>query len=158
MNKWNALIVLLLAGTLFAACQKKAVNSAIPQISFKSLTKDSVTGGSANDGIVLSFSFVDGDGDIGTSRTSTTIFMIDSRDTFMRRYPFPFIEDPEAHDPIDGTQGDGEVLLTAATLLPRTDTLHTRRGDTVRFETYIIDNAGHESNRFTTPNIYIRPQ
>lgn len=149
---------MLLAGFLFAACQKSGKNSPYPQISFKYLTPDSVKAGLFSDTAYFAFDFYDGDGDIGTSDRSTTIYMIDSRDSSLRRYPFPYLSDPEAHDPNKGTEGSCLVILQGATLIPRPDSLHTNFGDTVRFSTYIIDDAGNESNRFTTPNLYIRPR
>jgi hypothetical protein len=118
-----------------------------------------VRAGLFSDTAYLYFEYTDGDGDLGKDPNSTSaIFLMDSRDSTVRQYPFPIIEAEEAHDPAYGMSGDCLVNIQAATLIPRPDTLHMTKGDTVRFTTYIVDEAGHESNRFTTPNLYIRPR
>lgn len=165
MNKWKGLLVLGVLTTLFAACQKSSNNSPYPQISFKSLTPDSVIAGSSTGGVQLSFDYMDGDGDLGspvkpgqTPPPDTYIYLIDSRDSAKRRYLFPEISNEDAHNTKDGITGNFVVSIFASTLIPRLDTLHFTKGDTVKFTTYIVDEAGHESNRFTSPNIYIRPR
>ncbi len=160
MIRRNGLFILLVMTVLFAACQKSANNSPYPQITFKYLTPDSVAAASPRDTVYLGFDYTDGDGDLGNPghNPASYIYLIDSRDTSMKQnYPFPDVTDAAAHDPQYGMSGSCLVLIQAATLIPRSDTLHTNQGDTVQFTTYIVDEAGHESNRFLTPKIYIRP-
>jgi hypothetical protein len=165
MNKWNGLLILLVLTGLFAACQKSANNSPYPQISFKYLIPDSVKAGLFSDTTFLAFDYSDGDGDLGsptkqgqTPPPPTNIYLIDSRDSAKYTYSFPVIEDEAAHDPQNGMSGTCQIILQAATLIPRPDTLHTQNGDTLQYTVYIVDEAGHESNRFTTNKLYIRPR
>lgn len=150
-------VVLLLCLLAFAACNR-AKYSEIPSISFKALYPDSVRAGSSEDTAYLAFSVRDGDGDLGNQNVSGDydIFLTDSRDNKVTGYFFPEIPSGVI-DPKRGMEGDCFLALYAATLIPRQDSVHKHNGDTVHFEVYIKDQAGHESNRFTTPDLFIKP-
>lgn len=164
MNKWNGLLILLAMTGLFAACQKSANNSPYPQISFKYLIPDSVRAGLSSDTTFLAFDYTDGDGNLGSPSKNgstpppTNIYLIDSRDSVKYTYNFPVVEDEAAHDPRYGMSGTCQIILQAATIIPRLDSLHLTKGDTVQYEVYLVDEAGNESNRFTTSKLYIRPR
>lgn len=143
----------LLSGVMLS-CTKKNKASEKPSITFVGISGDSVKSGS-NQIIAVKFNFADGDADLGVSPSSGNfdIYTTDSRDTSKINYYFPK-GIAEAVDPTQGISGDCTINLEAAFILLRPS--HPDR-DTVRYEFYIKDKAGNESNRFTTPDIIIVP-
>ena len=150
------LLLSALALIAFApGCKKKNELSPIPLISLTGFGPDSVKFGASEDTAFLSFTFVDGDADLGNTAINTDIFLRDSRNGNVQGYSFP--EFPEAvRDPEVGMTGSAIVVLYAAFLLPR-DSIHAVTGDTVRYEVWVKDRAGNESNHFTTPDLYLLP-
>jgi hypothetical protein len=126
----------------------------IPSIIFTSLSSDSVTAG-ANQIVNLSFRFSDGDGDLGNKPSSGNfdIYTTDLRDTTPLNYYFPS-NLKMIIDPTQGVTGECTIALNAAFMLLRPTRL---LGDTLQYEVYIKDKSGKESNRFTTPKIYLYP-
>ena len=139
---------------LAAACQKNNNNSPYPQISLKGFAPDSVKSGLFSDTSFIQISFFDGDADL---TTSSMVKVVDSRSTSDTiNLPFPAV-DPALLDPTIGEEGTCFIKIEAAILKIRTDSVHNGKGDTLKFTLHVIDAAGHESNRVTTPNLYIRP-
>ena len=151
--KVRAIIILLIAATGYLACSKNDM-SKIPTIALMSFVPDIMK---VNfDTCVIKFSLADGDGDIGNDTTSE-IYLRDSRyDTAgFVKIPFPAI-DPTIEDPQKGLQG----TCTFSPVLqptPRLDSFHMALGDTLTYEFYIKDRAGHQSNHITTHPLIIRP-
>jgi hypothetical protein len=145
-------IALFLGCTLFVACEKNSV-SKIPQISLVGFAPaDSLH---ANiDTALIEFRFTDGDADIGND-TISVIHLKDSRfDTAgFVKYPFPNI-DAVVEDPKKGVSGI-VVFEPDPQPVPR-DSLHGVIGDTLYYELYITDRAGHESNHITTHKIIVK--
>jgi len=102
------------------------------------------------------FGITDGDGDIGNDTTSM-IYLKDSRyDTAgFVAIPFPQI-DQSIEDPKKGLQATC-WFYPYPLPTPRPDSLHSTLGDTLTYEFYIKDRAGHESNHITTHPLIIRP-
>ncbi len=145
-------ILFLLLSMAFVSCQKNSV-SKIPIISLMVFwPADSMT---VNiDTTYVEFALTDGDGDIGNSATSV-IYYRDSRyatDSFLTA-PFPDI-DPTIEDPKKGLQGTC-VFYPVPQPVPRSDTFHAHR-DTLSYELYITDRAGHQSNHITTHQVIIK--
>ena len=147
--------IAILVTTLFfiAACQKNTV-SKIPKIALIQFVPDSMK---VNvDTCFIQFSLTDGDGDIGNSNTSQ-IWLKDSRfDTADFQ--------PTAFPPIDGSVEDPKKGLTGTCIfypvpqpVPRSDSNHTKYGDTLYYEMYITDRAGNASNHVITHTLIIRP-
>ena len=158
MKVWLPLLLCAALIVYVSAC-RKSNNSPIPYIELISLSPDTIKGGSPRDTIYLTFNFSDGDGDLGNDVTNGDydVFLKDSRDpSFDRRYPFPPIPD-DARDLVDGLKGKGAIALYGTTLIPRQDTIHKFRGDTVRYEMWIVDQAKNKSNVIAIPPIFIRP-
>ena len=158
MNTAVLRIALLLTLTAaFAACKDPESLSKVPSIGFVSLEPRVVKAASSEDTVFLEFRFSDGDADLGVPSSSGEydVFLTDSRDSTVRQFLFPEIAD-ELRDPVKGMTGTAVLILDAALLLPR-DSLHTITGDTLHYEVYVRDQAGHESNRFTTPDIILTP-
>lgn len=141
-----------------AACHKNTI-SKIPQITFESLTPDSVKAGS-QDTVSITFRYVDGDADLGNrpaNDTSYDVYLKDSRyDTGYVGIYLPDIAS-QAEDATKGMEGVCTIKQLAAFLVPRQDSLHMATGDTLHYEMYIKDRAGHESNHITTTSFIIKP-
>jgi hypothetical protein len=167
MKFWPLLVPALCLTTGFVAC-KKNTKSPIPEISFIALAPDTIHNGSYKDTAFLSFGFKDGDGDLGRDplKGEYDVFLRDSRyvhDTsFVNpRFFFPTIPD-DARDPINGLEGRGVIALRAFgasySITPRQDTLHKLHGDTLTYQVWVVDQAGHISDTITTSPLYILPQ
>ena len=147
--------MIFLVSLFFSACQKNSV-SKIPQISLIGFyPADSMR---VNlDTCYIYFSLTDGDGDIGNSSTSV-IYYRDSRyasDSFLTA-SFPAI-DPTIENPIYGLQGTC-IFIPEPQPVPRPDSVHTAtQRDTLSYELYITDRAGHKSNHIFTHQLYITP-
>lgn len=142
---------------LLGACKKSQnKNGIVPRITFESLSADSIVVGSS-DGLLLQFAFVDGDGDLVVKRNTgkRDIYLNDSRDSLYNLgFYFPSGTITYANTKT-GVSGICTIEIPAAALEMRPDRLLR---DTLVYEYYIVDRAGHESNRLKTPPIYlIRP-
>jgi len=143
---------------MLGGCRKKETGNPVPEIIFQELIPQTLRGGSSEDTAYLSFRFHDGDGDLGNDIGSGNydIYLIDSRDNSETGFYLPQIPD-ETRDASNGLKGTCTLILPAAYILPRQDSIHLLLGDTLQYEVYLKDRAGHESNRFTTPTIYLTP-
>ena len=159
MNKlFSRPLFALLCATALAGCKDETPLSTTPSISFVSLEPRTVKAASSEDTVFLTFRFADGDADLGVGADAAgqyDVFLTDSRDSTVSEYLFPDIAD-ELRDPVKGMTGTATLIIQAALLRPR-DSIHTVTGDTLRYEVYVKDRAGHESNRFTTPDIFLTP-
>lgn len=153
---WCVVVVTFFAG-LFAACKDEESLSTTPSISFVSLEPRVIRGASPDDSTFLEFRFADGDADLGVGADATgeeDFFLVDSRDGTVLSFLFPDIAD-ELRDPAKGMTGTAVLIMPAALITPRLDSLHLANGDTLRYEVYVKDRAGHESNHFTTPDLIL---
>jgi hypothetical protein len=153
MKKARYIASILAVALLFAACQKNNV-SKIPHIALTLFSPDSMT---VNiDTCFIQFSLVDGDGDIGNNSPSQ-IYLKDSRFDSAGFQPTPFPDiDPTIEDPNKGLEGTC-TFYPVPQPVPRSDSNHLANGDTLFYEMYIMDRAGHESNHVTTHTLIIRP-
>jgi hypothetical protein len=93
-------LILLAAAILFALsaqfCIKPPNYSDTPEISFTGLSKNIMQQGrSEGDSVIISFSYTDGDGDLGIpkSDTTTSVFVKDNRDSFVKfKYKLPYVD------------------------------------------------------------------
>lgn len=159
----NKLLLFLALSTLVlaAACTKAPSYPVEPFIAFKSMSKNSVSqgrAGNAPDSLNITFTFTDGDGDLGND--TTNIFFTDSRTG--AREIFSIKEIPT----IGAGKGvSGEITIsmlnrtyfcctfpdTRNTCLARTD--YPR--DTLSYAIQVVDRAGNLSNVVQTPTISI---
>lgn len=135
------------------SCTDEDTYPVTPEISFKSLEKFQKV--SQTDSIVLTFSFTDGDGDLGANIYDTL-----SRDIYVKFYelkngvyvlfadPFgafnyrmPYLE-PRGNN--KSLKGDVRINVDYNILQPN---------DTVKYELYIKDRAGHTSNTIQSTSI-----
>jgi hypothetical protein len=140
-----------------SSCKKDDTFPVTPEITFVSLEK--FISVSNNDSLELTFDFTDGDGDIGSPVSNTS-----SRDIFAKlfelkngvfveanlaaplEYRMPYLEPSGNNKSLKGTV---KINIDYNILQPN---------DTIRYEVYITDRAGHKSNTITTSTIVTRVQ
>lgn len=150
---------------LFSGCLKKVEYPIVPHIEFKKF--DIIPNGSSKEA-ELTFSFTDGDGNIGLSQKDTT--GINCSDTCLFYYNL-FCEYYEKqngewiHYPIDWQGGSTPFYYRVSDISPTGQNpslagemiislpsyfLLTTPGDTCRFEVKLVDRDLNESNTITT--------
>lgn len=147
---------------LFQACASPPNYPIEPYIEYLGISKDTMNRGAMQqDTAFITFSFTDGDGDIGNKDT-IDLFVTDTR-TGVTESQFRVPEVPE----LGASNGiKGEItfrLFTTCCIFPPELGLDPCYGespafryDTVIYEFYLRDRAGHESNRVQTDPVYIR--
>lgn len=139
-----------------AACKKTENGNPIPVIAYGGMSKDSVISGS-KDTLSIKFTLTDGDGDVRYEQDSMfEIYLKDSRSTTGVEMGFKMPEIPA------GVIKDGEsVDMHCVVNVSVSDFLLLRpsrpQGDTLSYDIYFKDKAGHKSNTITTHPIYIYP-
>ena len=137
---------------LIAGCKKDENISPIPAITFKSLLVGN--NGVKDTASILTFSYIDGDGDLGVLSDNTSEpynLKIATYERINGSYVYLINQDgyipnltPKARD--KAISGD----ITDVLQLPL-----NKINDTLHYEVYIIDRAGHESNMIITPDIVV---
>lgn len=132
----------------------------VPEISFVSLSKDTMNQGSLlTDSLVLSFSFRDGNGDIGTSADfGRNIILTDSRTgSTLSQFKTPSLPESGASGGIEGIIR--LKLFNECCVFPEQDSIPpcsvTTRFPSNMFtvDIQIMDDAGNESNVVTSAPI-----
>lgn len=135
-----------------------------PVIEFLSMNKNTMLQGSGlADTVLITFSFTDGDGDLGRAENSQDldIFLTDLRKNAPAdNYRIPFIPELGAGNGIRG-EVTFKLFQTCCIYpngvpLPCTPNFENFPQDTVAYELFIVDRAGNESNRIQTEDIYIQ--
>lgn len=154
MKKLPALLFLFALLVCFFACKKQAGNSPeAPFISLVSMSKDSIRSGQGGDTVALQIYIKDKNGDLVSD--AKAFYLKGSIDTATIAYEFPIIDENILDNP-NGIEGNIYFFITGDLTTVRLDSLHQAVGDTVQFEIFVMDKAGNESNRITTPDIYIK--
>lgn len=135
-----------------------------PIIEFLSLNKNAIAQGNGSadpDTLAVTFSFTDGDGDLGFEGDSIDVFLTDSRDNFVNRFKLPLIPDQGTGNGISG-----EITLKipntpfnicctypngATACQPNAEFLT----DTMSFKIQIRDRSDNYSNPIQTETITI---
>lgn len=145
----------LLLALVMTACKKENKLSKIPSITFLSAAPNTVKQGSATDTCWISFKFEDGDADINTTGDTTNIFIKDLRPGVNQTFKYGFPPIPDGFkDPAYGFKGTCIVGIDGTSLHFR-DTVAHKEKDTISYEVFILDEAGHESNHITTSEVYL---
>lgn len=135
-----------------------------PVIEFKSLSKSMLKQTplvNGQDSLLITFSFTDGDGDLGFKDDEGSLFIIDGRDSYSKpAYRIPYIEQQGAGNGISG-----EISISVPTtccIYPDPATGNTIScqfvpivQDTLFYRISIKDRAGHVSNEIRTPDILL---
>ncbi|MBK7763631.1 MAG: hypothetical protein IPI46_09700 [Bacteroidetes bacterium] len=109
-----------------------------------------VQAGSSNGGTIISFIIEDGDGDIGFN--TKNLYLKDSRDSTEIIMEIPEI--PSDYGPNKGLKGTVTISYLSAWLLLRSDTAHIN-SDTLHWDIFIKDKAGHVSNTIQTEDLIL---
>ena len=143
----------VIALLLTVSCTKEDTYPVTPEIAFVSLESLANLGG--KDSLVLTFSFTDGDGDIGTPKTDTV-----NRDVFITMYElrngvFVKYDDPfgvfNYRIPFMVPRGNNESLK--GEIVIAVDYNIFQPNDTIYYDLYMKDRAGHVSNTISTASI-----
>ena len=141
---------LFLATLLVLACSNPPDYPTEPVIEFLNLSRSAMQQGANpnTDSVLVTLSFTDGDGDIG-SDDSVSVYLIDKRDDFQQPgFRIPFI----------GEQGVGKGISGEIYIALPTTCCYFEDGrtpcesapgetDEVVYQLWITDRAGNESNR-----------
>lgn len=127
------------------SCKKEAVIPTSPVIEIVSAGPTEVD--EFAEGVVLRFSYKDGDGDLGeTDPDAYTLWVKDSRLNAADGYHIPPLAPPDTEVPI---QGELEVTLTPLFLLGSSGQ------EVMTYTFYITDRAGNKSNELVTSSITV---
>lgn len=158
-----SLASILLVIVLIIGCIKPPDYPVEPNISFKSLSKNTMKQGQSpnDDFLYLTINFTDGDGDIGNDAGDTltkfNIEITDTRDNSVIPYKAPIVPLIGANN---GISGEIELkLFTSCCLYSdgfRPCEAHPSiPADTLSYKVVLVDRAGHKSNVIETPPIYL---
>lgn len=160
------LIKIILVLTVISACKKAEDYPVVPVITFKDFKVYKQADGTDSLGI-FSFTFTDGDGDIGYKK-SDTLAPYDRKGAYYYNFVIKYFEK------IDGKFTEVELPLPISSRIPyltpegKNKTLEGEiqidlflnnplaQSDTVRFDAFIYDRALHKSNVITTPDLLIK--
>ena len=156
---FRPLLFLVLALSWFS-CASPPQYPVEPVISYTGeLSKDTLKRGIAMDSTFVTFSFTDGDGDLG-AKDSIQIFAIDSRDGYVNKYEIPFVPELGASNGIKG-KITLKLLSTCCAfdpelgLEPCNDEDPSLPYDKIVYELYIEDRARNRSNVIQIDPIYL---
>ena len=155
--------MLFFAAGVFA-CQTPPDYPDEPVIEFVRMSKNTIEQGTGfQDTIRITFSFTDGDGDLGRTEDSQDldIFLTDLRSNSpAENYRIPQVP------PLGASNGiRGEITFNLfqtccvypqGVPIPCTPNAENFPQDTVAYEIFIVDRAGNESNRIRTEDIFIQ--
>lgn len=131
-----------------------------PEITYVGISKNTIVQGVSNiDSLHIYMEFTDGDGDIGTKDENIfNIFLIDKRtDQLQDQFIAPYVPSAGA---ANGISGEIDILVYTTCCffpdnIPPCESPAQYPTDTIQYEIYIKDRAGHESNRILTDLITI---
>ncbi len=147
---------------VFSSCTQKPDFPSEPVITFVSWDRTSVVQGTTNDQVRLTIEFTDGDGDLITEDTIHSIFFMDLRDsTTFTRFALPQIPENGLKN---GISGEIEMSLFQSLgfccIYPNgAPPCHPAAGfptDSLVYEIFIEDRAGHRSNLIQTDPLIIQ--
>lgn len=151
--------LLLLLILMVLSCTKPPDYPDEPVIGFISFSKNQIVQDplGLNDTTYASFSFTDGDGDLGHN-DSLNVFITDTRDGFeIPGNRIPFVPEQGASN---GINGEITIMLLTTCCyyengLPPCEPSTSKPTDTLRYEIYIKDRAGNRSNIITTDDLIV---
>ena len=162
MKKLLPLLPLALVVGLLAYCVRPPDYPLEPVIKYIGLSKYVMKQGEGySDSLFVSFSFTDGDGDLGFPETDPTpsVFIRDSRDSFYKPpLQLPYVEPQGAGN---GISGEISVKLpTTCCIYTSPEGIKFACDETLVTDTFfyyikIRDRAGHESNEIRTEAILL---
>ncbi len=157
MKKILGFSFFILISYVWIACEKPPIYDNTPHIEWVGFSVDTVQQMSGV--VAFTFSFTDGDGDLGNT-DSSSIYIIDTRrspnDTFF--YQIPPIEQQGIES---GISGEIEVTMSQLCCINPSFPLILCQPiqsyyDPITFKIQIIDNAGRHSNLIETTPLYVK--
>lgn len=159
LRQLTLLLAYLCVALIWSSCSLTPNFSDTPSIEFLGISRDTFSQGAIlNDSILLSFSFRDGDGDLGTETVGIleNIILTDSRtNERYDRYKIPPLDISGA---MTGIEGDITLkVFNTCCLFP--DNIPPCQSppeypfDELVLTVQMIDDSGKESNTITTPTI-----
>ena len=156
--KIKILLYLLLAAA-FAMCIRPPDYPVEPQIEFVGMTKTTMRQGfGSEDSVYYTLSFTDGDGDLGgvSGKDSLNVYITDKRNNkpVEQTFRIPFVPEAGAKN---GISGEIRFLMFTTCCLSLEPCIATpsRPSDTLSYDIYIKDRAGHKSNVVQTKPIIL---
>jgi len=151
-------IALLISLLILLSCTKPPDYPDTPEIEFKSVNKSSFLQ-ATNDSLLISFTFTDGDGDIGLESNDRNIFFKDLRtNTSELGFSVPEIPDQGVGNGISGEITCYLPMYLICCLQPEfnlaCDQVLIER-DTLVYEIFLEDQAGNVSNTIRTDPIIL---
>jgi hypothetical protein len=157
MSLKSVVFIFLFGGIIVSSssCKKDESFAVTPDIAFVSLVK--YTSVSNNDSLELIFDFTDGDGDLGSPESNTS-----ARDIFVTLFELQngvFVEANlaaplEYRMPFLEPSGNNSSLKGSVNISIDYNILQVN--DTIRYELFIKDRAGHQSNTITSSTVITR--
>lgn len=153
MKKYTILFIMVVIS--FAACKKAEKAKEKPELAFAGLSHDKVMNGDLKDTVLISLRYTIAASQVGQDSTAPYIAFKDSRDQTVNRQYFPNDIAQNLPDADMNISGAITIRLNAGNyFVLRPD---RPEGDTLRYEMYLVGKDGVESNKITTPDIYIEP-
>lgn len=153
-------VLYLFAFVAFATCISPPDYPIEPQITLAGMTKTVMRQGyGSEDSVYISLSFTDGDGDLGgvSGKDSLNVYITDKRNNkpVEQTYRIPFVPEAGAKN---GISGEIRFLMytTCCLSLEPCRLPPPRAADTLIYEIYIKDRAGHKSNAVKTNPILLQ--
>jgi len=158
MHKTNIIILLIISLALFS-CADAPNFTDTPEIEFIGFSKTEISQSSGNEEfLTVSFSFNDGDGDIGQGDMSNTtdIIFIDNRTgEIYDQFKSPFVPEQGSNNGLSG-RIDIVVFSTCCVFddgTPPCESPPNTPTNNLSFDITLTDRAGNVSNVVTTPSI-----
>jgi hypothetical protein len=144
----------------FATCIRPPNYPIEPQIQFVGMTKTTMRQGFAfEDSLHVTLTFTDGDGDLGgvSGKDSLNVYITDKRNNkpVEQTFRIPFVPEAGAKN---GISGEIKFLMytTCCLSLEPCKATPNHPIDTLVYELYIKDRAGHKSNAIQTKPILLQ--
>jgi len=140
-------IIYLFAIVLLFSCEKEQVISDTPIIEFKSISPTTVQ--EYSDDIIITISYSDGNGDLGENNPDIhNLFVEDNRNGIVYQFRIPYLAPDNNSIAIEG---DFNITINGSGI---TDT--SLSSQQVKYNIYVTDRAGNNSNTITTSTITIQ--
>lgn len=144
------LLSLLLLSLVLVSCKKDDEDdiTSIPHITFKSISPGTIK--EYKDSVVIGIEYTDGDGDVGENGTGIeNAFVIDSRNNLIYSFRIRQLAPDNANIII---RGNLSIVIPAVGLVNPSSS-----SESVAFQVYIKDRAGHRSNTEATSYVTVVP-
>lgn len=138
-------IFLLFGLVLCWACEEENLIDPQPEIELISIGPELVR--EFEDSVRIRVFYKDGDGDLGGGHPdSNNVFVVDNRAGIVNAYRLQSLVPDQTQVPI---QGEVDILINSLFIAD------SSTQEEVSFSLYMVDQAGHESNRITTRSLTI---